>query len=302
MSLPPTQTQAKSIFYLGDNAAYARWRDAKLEGYPRTLEQLTVEIRTHDALSRSEQQAILRLCAKTNMALYMSQFETDDPKAIPRTLASTFGLTHVDKHLCVDEDGITPLQVSVEGQRREYIPYSNRPINWHTDGYYNTPDHRVRGMLLHCGQAAAKGGDNALLDHEIAYILLREKNPDFIAALTREDALTIPANVSADGTLIRDAQSGPVFSVVDGFLHMRYTIRAKYIEWHTDPEVQEAAAALHALLNEPSPYIFELLTQHGQGIICNNVLHKRSGFVDNPTTGQVRVMYRARYYNRLPQP
>ncbi|MEK6748011.1 MAG: TauD/TfdA family dioxygenase [Pseudomonadota bacterium] len=261
-----------------------------------------VEIRDHNALSSTEQQAILRLCAKTNMALYYCNNEPDDPKAIPRALAHAFDLTHIDKHLCVDDDGITPLQVSAEGQRREYIPYSNRPINWHTDGYYNAPAQRVRGMLLHSGQAAASGGGNALLDPEIAYILLREQDPRHIAALMRDDALTIPANISADGTLIRAARRGPVFTVVDGFLHLRYTIRAKFIEWHTGLEVQAAVACLQNLLNQPSPYIFELLVQRGQGIICNNVLHKRAGFTDNPTQGQVRLMYRARYYNRLPQP
>jgi hypothetical protein len=43
----------------------------------------------------------------------------------------------------------------------------------------------VRGLILHCVQSAATGGENQLLDHEIAYILLRDENPDHIRALSR---------------------------------------------------------------------------------------------------------------------
>jgi alpha-ketoglutarate-dependent taurine dioxygenase len=68
------------------------------------------------------------------------------------------------------------------GERKEFIPYTDKPIRWHTDGYYNIPERTVRGMVLHCVQSAASGGENQLLDHEIAYILLRDENPDFIRA------------------------------------------------------------------------------------------------------------------------
>ena len=34
----------------------------------------------------------------------------------------------------------------------------------------------------------------------------------------------------------------------------------------------------------------------GQGLICNNVLHDRTGFHDN---GPARLLYRGRYYDRI---
>jgi len=37
----------------------------------------------------------------------------------------------------------------------------------------------------------------------------------------------------------------------------------------------------------------------GQGIICNNVLHSRSAFTDAADSGQVRLLYRARYHDRI---
>jgi hypothetical protein len=37
----------------------------------------------------------------------------------------------------------------------------------------------------------------------------------------------------------------------------------------------------------------------GQGIICNNVLHKREAFADDAAAGQQRLLYRARYHERI---
>jgi len=37
----------------------------------------------------------------------------------------------------------------------------------------------------------------------------------------------------------------------------------------------------------------------GQGLICNNVLHNRTGFTDDMDKGIARLVYRARYYDRI---
>ncbi|MCK7502176.1 MAG: TauD/TfdA family dioxygenase [Comamonadaceae bacterium] len=99
-----------------------------------------------------------------------------------------------------------------QGTRTAYIPYTTRPIKWHTDGYYNPPERQVRGMVLHCVRPAASGGENALMDHEIAYILLRDEDPGHIRALMAPDAMTIPAR-EEEGEVARGDQPGPVFSV-----------------------------------------------------------------------------------------
>ena len=46
--------------------------------------------------------------------------------------------------------------------------------------------------------------------------------------------------------------------------------------------MRAAAACLERLLAGPSPYIHRLTLQPGMGLLCNNVLHDRSGFVDDP--------------------
>jgi hypothetical protein len=113
------------------------------------------------------------------------------------------------------------------------------------------------------------------------------------------DAMTIPPNVE-DGCEIRAAQSGPVFSVDagTGSLHMRYTARKRNIHWKPDPTTGAAVEFLQCLLAE-SPYLLRHRLEPGQGIVCNNVLHSRTAFVDDARIGRQRLVYRARYYDRI---
>jgi len=198
-----------------------------------------------------------------------------------------------------DEDGITSLMVAKEGTRQTYIPYTNRPIHWHSDGYYNTLDKQIQGLLLHCVRSAKEGGANALLDHEIAYILLRDENPAYIQALMQPDVMCIPPNI-VEGQEIRPQRCGPVFSLMpSGHLHIRYTKRTRSITWKADEMTQAAVQFLEQLLDSDSPYIFRATLQAGQGLISNNSLHDRSQFTDCDELEQQRLLYRGRYYQRV---
>ncbi len=293
-----------SPFDLDTTQAYGAWRERKLANYPARLDELMVPVDDPQALTGTERAAILQACERANMAIYT---QADPDKALDKTqltdLTAQFGLYDLDCNLYADDDGISALQVSAERRQYEYIPYSNHAISWHTDGYYNLPQHRVLSMVLHCVRPAAQGGKNGLLDHEIAYIHLRDENPRHIAALMQPDVMTIPANVEA-GVEIRSLQSGAVFSVdvQSGKLHMRYTARTRSIEWKQDADTQAAVRALEALLLEDSPMIFSHRLSAGQGVICNNVLHTRSEFYDDAPAGQGRLMYRARFYQRVGLP
>ncbi len=212
--------------------------------------------------------------------------------------ARHFGLRRLDTPLWTGDDGVSEIRTAGEGRRAAYIPYSDKPLSWHTDGYYNEPDRQVRGVLLHCARAAASGGETALLDPEIAYIRLRDENPDFIAALTQPDVLTIPANREA-GKAIRPAQAGPVFSLLGGCLHMRYTARKRYAEWKDDPATTQARAFLTALLEGDEAFIVRHRFEPGEGLICNNVLHNRSAFSESRDPDRGRLLYRARFLDRV---
>ena len=301
---------ANSPFHPDNEAGYRAWREAKLAGYPTQGEELIVPVKDPGNLTDEEYRAIWRLIAKTNMAIYATGLGEQEDKKGPRLLSAQFGLTHLDANWLADEDGISSLTPRDEdtsdpagrapgtdpGKRGDYIPYTHHRIRWHTDGYYNPPDRRIWAMTLHCVRQADEGGENDLMDHELAYLALRDANPDHIRALMAEDAMTIPARVDEMG-VARDDETGPAFCVDQGLLHLRYTARTKSIAWKQDAATQAALHALEELLASRPFGVFTLQLQPGMGLICNNVLHTRSGFTDRP--GHRRLLYRARYHDHL---
>jgi hypothetical protein len=286
-------------FSLGNDEVYKRWRDWKLEAHPRTAGDLVVEITDPFDISNAEYTALLDRISRANMALYVTRaVDAEKGKELIRAIARRIGIKRMDANMLADDDGITPLTVIEEGRRSHYIPYTNRPIDWHTDGYYNTLDRQNRSLNLYCVQDSETGGENAVMDHEIAYILMRDKNPNYIQAFMHPNCMTIPANVE-HGREIREARTGPVFSVNagDGTLHMRYTARKRNILWRDDPATLEAVAFLENLTGSNSPYIFRHRQAPGHGLISTNVLHDRAGFEDS--VAKKRLIYRARYYDRI---
>jgi alpha-ketoglutarate-dependent taurine dioxygenase len=283
--------------------AYLRWRDHKLARAIIDTSELFVEINDPRALTQAEHAALLERCRRSNMALYATRNEHADEDPVNeetvRQFGLQFGLASLDANWLAGEQGITRVTVSTEdGQRQAYIPYTDRAIKWHTDGYYNPPERQVRGMILHCVHSAGQGGENRLLDHEIAYLMLRDENTDFIRALSAPDAMTIPERTDEYG-VARAAQTGPVFSVdpARGRLHMRYTARTRSIVWKQDATTLAAVAALEELLASDLPHIHSTRLEPGMGLLCNNVLHDRAAFSDIPDSP--RLLYRARYHERI---
>lgn len=288
-------------FDLDSRAVYQRWRDAKRASHPARAQDLLVEVADPRAFSDTERQALLQHCATANMAIYRSPLRGED-KGIPRRVAEQLGLHRLDGNWLADEDGISQIAVAARaGERAAFIPYTNRPIKWHTDGYYHPASRHIRAMILHCVRAASSGGETALMDHEMAYIALREANPDWVRALMAPDAMTIPERLDEDG-VARAEQAGPVFSVEPhtGALHMRYTARTRSVQWKDDAPTRAAVAFLAQLLASNAPHVFRLKLEPGMGLVCNNVLHDRAGFVDDPL--QARLLYRARYLDRIAAP
>jgi len=290
-----------SPFDLTQDSAYAPWRAAKLANHPRTAADLVVDIADPRSLRADERQALLQRCATANMAIYRSPVDTED-KDIVRQLGSQLGLHQLDSNWLADEDGISPIAVAGQvGQRSVFIPYTNRPIKWHTDGYYHPVTRQIRAMILHCVRPARSGGETALMDPDMVYIRLRDAKPQWVQALMAPDAMTIPERVDEDG-VARPEQAGPVFSVnaSTGDLHMRYTARTRSVLWKDDPNTRDAVAFLSDLLAGDDPAIFRLRLEPGMGLVCNNVLHDRAGFEDEP--GQTRLLYRARYLDAVAKP
>lgn len=290
------QANTGKPFDLSDSGAYESWKQAKLVNYPTDVEQIIVNLEDPTALQASEKAEITRLCALCNVVIYQIGDISQTDKSLVHDLGRQLGLKHLDSNLRADEDSITSLQVR-EQSGNQYIPYTNKPLSWHTDGYYNALDQQIRAIIMHCVSPADEGGENGLLDHEMMYIRLRDENPAWIEALMHPAAMTIPPNIE-QGQEIRGAQAGPVFSEdeISGNLHMRYSARKRNIEWRDDAVTLEAAAKITELLKDES-MVFHHQLQAGQGVVCNNVLHNRTAFEDS--AGQQRLMYRARYYDRV---
>lgn len=288
-----------SPFQLGSDAAYSRWREQKLALAVTAPADLVVPLRDPRNLQAGEHQALLQRLRRCNMAIYQCEQPGSVGKEEIRQLGKQLGLHRLDPNMLADDDGITSLQTEVRKSDRGYIPYSDKRLLWHTDGYYNPPERKIRAMVLHTVQNAVEGGENELLDHELVYLLMRDANPDFISALMAPDAMTIPANEEVGGE-VRPAQSGPVFSIEPetGDLHMRYTARTRSIEWKNNDLTRQAVELLQSILAS-NKYVIRHRMEPGQGLVCNNVLHNRTAFRNDAESGRSRLVYRARYYDRI---
>lgn len=281
---------------LDEPAAYAAWRERKIAGYPRSADELIVEVRDPRRLDRIERAAIGDRLRRANMAVYASACGELEDKEIARALGRQFGLERLDPNWLADDDGVSSIAAREGETHGEFIPYTDRAIRWHTDGYYNPPERCIRAFVLHCVRSAADGGESLLLDHEIAYLMLRDENPDWVRALMRPGAMTIPER-SEGGTVARAARTAPVFSLEDGgVLQMRYTARTVSIGWAGETDTAAAVGRLAHWLAADAPHALGVRLEPGMGVICNNVLHARSAFRDDPA--RPRLLYRARYYDR----
>lgn len=280
-------------FDLDNLSAYKTWREQKLANYPTDVNQLVVSVQNPVKLSGSEMVKIKDCIDKANMVVYESPY-VEPSKIELHRFAQQFGLERFDKHLYADQ-GVSEISISKERRQGEFIPYTDKGLKWHTDGYYSYDGNWVASIVLHCIEAAEAGGINQLLDPEILYLYIRDADPRFTKALMSEDALTIPGFKDKQGNG-RDDSTGPVFWFTpEGDLQMRYTQRSTNIDWKTDSCLDDARSLINELLLEGKG-VFTHKLKPGQGLLSNNVLHNRSAFTEK---NSARRLLRARYLDRI---
>lgn len=284
---------------LDNETDYQFWRESKIRAYENQANKNIVEI-SGEFASEEELSHLIAACNKFNYVIYRLSDSRAGDKHFVRQTGLSLGLNRLDGNLCSDEDNISSIQVMSTGRQTGYIPYTNKKLTWHTDGYYNETSRTIRAMVLHCIRPAETGGENLMLDHEMAYIQLRDENPQYISAFAELDVLTIPPNIE-NGVEIRGAQSGPVFSLdaQSDSLHMRFSARTRNIEWKNNSLTQEAVACMNQLLEPNNPYVITYRMKVGEGIIANNVLHNRTPFIDSELPEKKRLLFRARSYDRV---
>lgn len=276
--------------------------EGKLARYQKSAAASIVELADPCCLTDFERRELLKALTDFNFVIYQCPPGGLDKFGV-KILGTQLGIDRTDHNFCADGDDISSVQVCDQGDRPRYIPYSDRPLGWHTDGYYygGQSGRAIRSFILHCVTPAPAGGENSLLDPDIVFLLLSQIDPSLPVILSDPSTFTIPADASQLAGACDD-RTGPVFSIdpASGALHMRYTARRRSIQWKPEPEIREAARYLKDVIEGASGYTVKHTLESGQGIICNNVLHRRSGFVNGDAPSSKRLMYRARYHDRIP--
>ena len=280
-----------------DARALTQWCGARRKAHAAGSAARWIDIEDPFRLRAVERDAIATQCARFNLALYRFARGRGDPDALS-AFASAMGLERRDLTLGADRRGIATVQVARVTRGPVMVPFTSRALNWHTDGYYNTSTQSVRGVVMHCAVPAAAGGENTLLDPDLVLAALNERDPELVEALAHPCAMTIPAHEAEEG-LVRPARSGPVFRFLDDppALHMRYTMRTRSIRWRPTPDTVRAVAALEATIASLSTHHLRVRFEAGEGVICNNVLHRRSAFVDGEDAVSRRTVLRIRSFD-----
>ena len=265
----------------------------RLDDYRAVIASPPVDIVDPTTLNHQELAKLRERVAVANFAHYRCAQAVNDTAVL--ALCHQVGLKNL--HQSVVTAGLTKIEVNY-GSKARYIPYTNSELNWHTDGYYYPETYPVRAMLLHCVRPALEGGATELINHEIVYALLAQTNPDYVAALSQADVMTIPANSQApDGP--RQAQSGPVFWQDPDRIYMRYTTRRHNIQWRQDPLSNEAVEALAEILRQRTDLVFHRQLGPSEGVLSNNTPHRREPFQDSTERGRGRLFYRGRFHDNI---
>lgn len=279
-------------FDLGSNEDYLKWRDEKLAAYPKNVGELVVELGDMTAMTPVEKAKILETVERANMCVYTAGSAELEMSSL-LALGKQLGVRHTDKsarHAQSDE-------LTDSGILNKAIPFSTRHCNWHTDATYYGSDNTIQALFLLCKRPAVEGGSNKVLDHEVLYIQLRDKDPDALEVLMRKDCFNYRNPATGEIDLHR---GGKVFwTNADGHLCHRFSFRKTDMAWSGDSDVAAAGHVLESLISDESAHAIEGRLESGMGLISNNVLHTRERLVDSDDAAKKRLLFRARFYDRV---
>ena len=275
------------MIFTAKSAEFLRWAEEKERNIPHNIDGIIVNIHDINNVKTSEIAKIRETINKFNSCIYSSKMALKSNTNLLR-FAESVGMRTYDRNNIESNEisTITPL----ENNKINYIPYTDKSLNWHTDGYYDKKS--IFSWLLHCVHPATHGGENYLLDHELAlreYVLRH----DDINNLMSEDALTIPESKDTS----RSEISTYIFSIKNQYkkLHMRFSMRKDNIG--TSPKAGDAVIKLREIIeNDCAKYSLTYKLQKNEGIITNNILHGRRAFKDDKVK---RKLLRIRSYERL---
>lgn len=279
-------------FNMDSDHDYQKWRDEKLAAYPKNVSDLVVELADMSAITEAERSRIMELVELANMCVY-SAGSADLSMDSLLKLGAQIGVSKTDKstrHSNSDE-------LTDSGILNKAIPFTTRHVRWHTDATYYGSDKTIQALFLLCKRPAVEGGSNKVLDHEILYILLRDKAPDALRTLMRNDCFKHKNPLTGE---ISQHLGGKVFwTNSNGHLNHRFSFRKMDMAWSDNREILAAVDILESLLLNESEFVIEGRLESGLGLISNNVVHTREKLVDSDDDASKRLLLRARFYDRV---
>lgn len=279
-------------FNLGSEEDYLKWRDEKLAAYPRNVGELVVELGDMTALRAAERTRILETVERANMCVFTAgsaELEMASLLALGRQL----GVTRTDKsarHSQSDE-------LTDSGILNRAIPFSTRHCNWHTDATYYGSDQTIEALFLLCKRPALGGGSNKVLDHEVLYIHLRDTDRGALEVLMNRNCFNYRNPTTGE---VDPHRGGKVFwTNAGGHLCHRFSFRKTDMAWSDESDVAAARKVLESVIADEPAHVIEGRLESGMGLVSNNVLHTRERLVDSDDAAKKRLLFRARFYDRV---
>ena len=264
------------------------WAAEKEANIPSNINDLKINIRDINNVKSDEISNIKAQIQRYNCCIYNSSSELIS-KVHLVNFAQSIGMMTYDTNN-IDNDAVCSITRNKINDKRGYIPYTDKALNWHTDGYYDKKP--IYSWLLHCVAPAEEGGENRLLDHELVIRQYVLKHDD-IDLLESENAFTIPGNKDAG----RLDTTSYVCSNNNKYkkLHMKFSMRKDNIK--LDKSVNKAVTKMKDIITDDcKKYYLTYKLSKNEGIISNNILHGRNSYKDGDN---MRKILRIRSYERI---
>ena len=267
---------------------FKQWALEKEDNIPLNIDDLIVKIHDINHATLAEISNIKDIIKRFNCCVYQSKVGLN-AQADLMNFAQSIGMETYDTNNI--HNSPISLIMSLETENAlNYIPYTNKKLNWHTDGYYD--EKPIFSWLLHCEEPAYSGGENYLLDHELAireYII----KYDNLESLSSLDAFTIPGNTHAN----RGETKGYICNNDNEYkkFHMKFSMREKNMK--LNEQSKTAIMRMKKIIKEDcKKYCLTYKLSKNEGIVSNNILHGRNSFEDGKA---MRKLYRIRSYERI---
>ena len=267
---------------------FKQWALEKEDNIPLNIDDLIVKIQDINHATLAEISNIKDIIKRFNCCIYQSKVGLN-AQADLMNFAQSIGMETYDTNNI--HNSPISLIMSLETKNAlNYIPYTNKKLNWHTDGYYD--EKPIFSWLLHCEEPAYSGGENYLLDHELAireYII----KYDNLESLSSLDAFTIPGNTHAN----RGETKGYICDNDNEYkkFHMKFSMREKNMK--LNEQSKTAIMRMKKIIKEDcKKYCLTYKLSKNEGIVSNNILHGRNSFEDGKA---MRKLYRIRSYERI---